>query len=612
MPQVIQNANLGVVKFPLLSSLVGRTPMSDSRVQAGATGSSTDSSKSFSQPSLLYGENVLPTNWGYTSINYDVPAPKYLRGAGGVGQGALIESDIANNLTEVITRELVPVKAVDGSVGICYLVLGKMGSVDQWIYSIRLYSFSQSTIPGKQDFWDSLGTTTVLTIAKTEQVLYNISYAEANSATYICVNFTAETKASSYIFRFTSIKSQAAAITTINFVDNYPSKTAATAAEIKNCVRAITSSQGQLILADQQQVYWSAVANPLDFKPDVVTGAGSGVPIGLQGTIVTLGSLANGFAVYSTGAIVKARATGNAGFPYTFYQSQISSGISSSRDVAIAQENYVNTSEGVVSISIAKDSAINSELTDFLASKIFEYWDINTDTRYTEQLVDRLDTRLTAIQDRYFIVSYKRKSDNYFYYAIIYDIVLNKFGKIAYPHYAITTFNFDTEGELKSYEDLNQAGTVNEYNYDLFNPSSFNSLRDGVRSFNARGNRIIALLGVDSELALVNPSYGVKSFNSYLVLGKFSTSKSNTSTLHSISVDGVYPDTLVTVLPTLDGSMHTEASHQYVAPYPLAAKADGVTGSYYGRKSAKGFLIALTGSFHATYLEAVLEVQGRR
>jgi hypothetical protein len=397
------------------------------------------------------------------------------------------------------------------------------------------------------------------------------------------------------------------------FVDDYPPISSYFNPD--DCVRTLAVSQGQLIVADAYNVYWSSLSNYLDFKPSVTTGAGSGMPTGLQGRIIAVASILNGIIVYGTANIIKGRATGNSLYPYQFVESDTASGISNPDDISLGQHHYVNTSEGVVGVTLTGDSGVNAELTEFITSKVFEYWDWTESKLVSERLINSVDIHMKSIQDRYLIISYKRKDDNYYTHAIVYDIVLKKFGKISYPHLAVATFNFDTEGELRPISDFGGAiaNTTNSYHsYSSFPPYQYSSTRDGSETPNARNNRIIALLGAAGELCVISPSYNTISFNSLIVLGKFQGGKSMSATMQELVLDGVNYNTKVTVTGSYSGNTASDIVQEFVTTSPIPDTAVGDTATYYGRITAKTFIAAVSGSFHLTYGEAKIEPAGRR
>jgi hypothetical protein len=296
-------------------------------------------------------------------------------------------------------------------------------------------------------------------------------------------------------------------------------------------------------------------------------------------------------------------------------ESDTASGISNPEDIALGQQHYANTSEGIVEITLNRDSGVNTELTEFVTSKVFEYWDWTASKLVTERLISSVDICMKAIQDRYLVISYKRKADKYYTYAIVYDLVLKKFGKITYPHLDVATFNFDTEGELKPVSDFGEAvtNTTNSYySYSSFPPYQYASARDGSETPNARNNRIIALLGAAGELCVISPSYNTVSFNSLIVLGKFQGSKSMSATMQELVLDGVNYNTKVMVTGSYSGNTASDILQEFVTVSPIPDTAIGDTATYYGRLTAKTFIAAVSGSFHLTYGEAKIESAGRR
>lgn len=632
MATAIQNVELGIVKYPLLSSLASRFPMSN---QANANTARTDprgAGSEATKPSLLYGENILPTSWGYTSVRADtVLMQKDLLGTAVAGEYPdIITEDKHTARKGKYQYQLIQITGVDLKQYMLLLEISFNKQADHTLKATATYRvYSQGYVPGSFDTWS------VPYVYDLGVVAYVTNGADADwEASYVYpvpyISTAAPRKETLILISFRYLDS--AGVDTVNgtlmsytgniatplftkdsapFVDDYPVISTSTTPD--EAIRTIAVSQGQLIGADAYNVYWSSISDYLDFKPSISTGAGSGTPAGLQGRIVAVCSVLQGIVVYSTSNIVKGRATGNSLYPYQFVEAETASGISHPRDVAVSQQNYANTSEGVVAISQTTDSAVNAELTEFITSKLYEYWDWDANKLVVEKLTSSVETRLVCIQDRYLVISYKRPDADYYDFAFIYDIVLKKFGKIAYPHLAVSTFNFDTEGELRPISDFAGAITKGTYHsYTSFPPYQFVSTRDGSDTPNARNNRIIALLGIYGELCVLSPSYNTASFNSLLVLGKFQTSKANTTTMYELTLDGIGYNTKIQAIGSYSGSTAADTIQEFVPNVKLADLPAGDTATFYGRITAKTFITAITGSFHITYGEAKLEVAGRR
>lgn len=639
MATAIQNVELGIIKFPLISSLASRYPISN---QANASASRSDpkgSGSESSKPSMLYAENVLPTSWGYTSVRADTV----------LMQKDLLGTAVNNEFPDIITEEklaapkgkyiwrLLEITGLDLKQ---YMVLMELEhTIVSYLVEATTYYrtdakvsfryYHQGVVPGSFDTWSvpySYELGTVALHGTTQPLDYAairfpyVSVAAPKRESLILISYSVlgsgNNEINGTLFSFTgAINTPAFTFDKDPFVDNYPHINAngINGLNPEECVRTLAVSQGQLITADAYNVYWSSLSDYLNFKPSVTTGAGSGTPTGLQGRIITVESITNGIVVYSTSNMIKGRATGNALYPYQFVEADTASGISHPDDVASGQVHYVNTSEGVVSVTITGDSGVNTELTEFVSSKVFEYWDWSASTLVSERLISSVDILMKAIQDRYLVVSYKRQGDVYYSHALVYDIALKKFGKITYPHLDIATFNFDTEGELRPVSDFGVTVTTSTYHtYSSFPPYQYSSARDGSETPNARNNRIIALLGAAGELCVISPSYNTVSFNSLILLGKFQGFKSQAATMHELTLDGVNFNTKVNMLASYTGNTATDAVQPFISNIPITDTAMGDTATYYGRLTAKTFIAAISGSFHLTYGEAKLEQAGRR
>ncbi len=271
-------------------------------------------------------------------------------------------------------------------------------------------------------------------------------------------------------------------------------------------ILAITSSSNYLILTDGVKIYWSSTIDPQDFIPSQITGAGSGNPTDLEGLIVSLVPLNNGYAVYSAVNVVIASYSQNAKFPWIFRGANNSKGIVNTDHVTSGESgnNYAWTSAGLQKITATGAVTIMPEVSDFLAGKEFEDFNTTINTLQSIILTVPMKVKLAFTGARYLVVSY---GINSLTHAVIYDTALSRWGKLKVEH----TYCFDVTLNTDS----------------------------GTNSNAASMGKTLGLLRSNGEVTICNFDAGVIAPDSVIILGKFQVSRSRLTTLQEIELECV-------------------------------------------------------------------------
>lgn len=198
----------------------------------------------------------------------------------------------------------------------------------------------------------------------------------------------------------------------------------------------VVASSGYLIAYTKEAVAWSSTIDPLDFVPSSVTGAGGGNIAGIDGEMVFITKNTLGILIYSNGNIVAGTYTGNAQFPFKFREVDNSEGGLSLDKVAYesnSPQQFAFSKAGIQAITSQRSETILPDVTDFLSGKRFE--DFNEATNQYE-ITDlssgqTMLKKVKLISARYLVISYGVTS---FTHALVYDLGLQKLGKIKIDH----------------------------------------------------------------------------------------------------------------------------------------------------------------------------------
>jgi hypothetical protein len=336
-------------------------------------------------------------------------------------------------------------------------------------------------------------------------------------------------------------------------------------------VLGITYSMGYLIAWTNNQVSWSSTIDPTDFTPSLITGAGGGGVESARGGINLCFSHTQGFIVYTTSNAVAALYSGNAQYPFNYREIVGSGGLDSINQIAFdanSGNHYAYTTSGMQLISTTQTQTVLPELTDFIAGKLFEDYDEVTDTFYTLALSSTMQKQITAVSDRYLVVSYGISSLTH---AVVYDLTNKRWGKLKIPH-------------------------IMCFEYQISNP--------GVTEIPRQS---IAFLQTDGTVKSVDFSITSANSNGVLCLGKYQFVRQRTLQLDEIHLENVPEGTSITLydLAALDGK-------NSVKYYPELLDSNGLYRRYGSRAVGINHSLVLRGSFSLVSLVLAFSIHAKR
>ena len=531
MAQFTHRIDLTKSNFPLLSSEMGRTVLvSNSR--------STPTNEASNPPEVLYMHNVMPTVRGLQSVGFSelVAAP--------------IGVDAVNNLAGLIT-----VSFSHNSLG-SYTASVKMHIAYRVTAGLAFYVARTTDATWTKDS----GTLT----SNIEPTVANV-----NGVSYVLTDFD-----------------------TVSTVEHTNKKLVAVAFIGSTfTVVGITEAFGYLIAWESNgtTVAWSSLINPLDLTPSAATGSGNGKVEKLKGKIIICAANSTGFIIYSQYNAVAAVYTGNKQFPFKFIAIENSRGLSDPADALgslypsrflLAEDSdsyshFVYTAgAGLQLINTKEAKNILPAVSDFLSGKVIEDFDETTKTfSITNVATDEtLNKRLSFIGGRYLIVSYGITELTH---ALIYDILLEKVGKIKYTHISA----------IEQTRDISVVGNQGrEY------PNSNIALMDKTGLV-----KVVTLNSIDVTRSGV------------LILGKYQWHRDRFLTLQRVTAENVESTDSFsfTDLASLDG--------RNISSQVIGVETVGVGYREFAlRSSAKNHSLAFIGSFILNSLELLFTLGGRR
>jgi hypothetical protein len=237
---------------------------------------------------------------------------------------------------------------------------------------------------------------------------------------------------------------------------------------------------------------------------------------------------------------------------------------------------------------------ISAELNDFLAGRQWEYWDAAT-----KQIVHVLsgatefNVKVAYIGNRYLVISYSVTSSDLYQYALVFDTVLKRWGKLKFDHVDCFSYSYpNVFGDL-AYEDLTTVS------YEDFGAATYADLSEGLTS-SPPSKKVLAFLKPTGAVHLALMTYNKEEATQLgvAIFGKFQLLRNRMITLQYIDFEGIYrdevtliPDIVATVLTALDGKNLTPA-------YPLVLTKNSVRMQRYAKRvTGVNISLALEGSF---------------
>lgn len=368
-------------------------------------------------------------------------------------------------------------------------------------------------------------------------------------------------------------------------------------------INGICGANGFLLAWDDDNtIYRSTAANPLDFTPAPELGSGSGIPEDIRGKIVVCLPIANGFVVYTTANAVAAMFQQNIQYPFIYREVEGSSGVVSADHVSWQDnlgEHYVWTIAGMQKLNKSKAISVFPEVTDFLVAKIFEDFNTATNQFNISKLTTQLNVHVTVVGARFIVISYGINSSE-FTHAIIHDLAYKRFGKIKINHvdcFAFFVPNLSGEITWEMLEGLS---------WDDLGSTSWADFATQV-STQETPKEILAFMGKDGKVSVTNFDLNHTDDEGVIVLGKYQFVRERMIQMDEINIENINEDAnfSVALLSSINGKTISSVS----VPF-LSLSVDGYR-QYKSDKVAKNHSLAIKGTFHIHTLEMFFHVHGR-
>lgn len=487
---------LNSASLPMVSVLQTRTvvqPQLDINVRTPRNPNSPEGYTDYSIPQVLYCENAVPTGEGFQSVGYGTVIPE-IPGSTLFDQAITLRDANENNFL------------LSPAGGINYIYRADVGT---WVASTAV-----AAVPGSL-----------------------ITRAYVNGRTFVCYEGLG-------VYEYDSLAGTYNKQTLIGLTD----------AE----TRGIGSSSNYLLAFTVLEVHWSSLVDPLDFTPSLSTGAGFAIPQDVKARITAVLGTAGGFIVYTAKNAVAAVYTNNSRAPFSFKEVSNAGGISSYEQVTSEQSSgpqYAWTTGGLQKISIQGAESISAEVNDFIAGQLWEYYDKPTHALVQQYAANsEFAVKLAFISSRWLIISYRTTdSGNSYNYALVYDIILKRWGKLKLAHVDCFYYPYPVSSNPLSYTQLAPKG------YDDL-VGGYDDLVSKVTS-DPLSKLSIGFLTESGEVKIAKMSYSKDDpHDAVVVFGKFQMVRASMITMQQMDIESVWPGTVLGtpeyaayVIPSLDG-----------------------------------------------------------
>lgn len=418
MSKLTASATLAATQLPLLSRhtkqpvIIGKYDINYNKQVAGNT---QDEDKETTIPTLVYGENILPTTYGYKAVGY-----------------------------ETVLDEISPTAEIQSIHQV------SLGTGETYLYAYVI----DATTPANTGHWiveyDYIGKSAVWTQLANETITF------AGTGTLIT---SAIVNGRAFIF-FEGTKCKE--ITTGAIAD--VTLTGLTA----SAIIGIFASSGYLLAWTLDTIHNSSLDDPADFAPSSVTGAGSKQLQEARGRLMYCKDAYSGFIVYTDLNAIYAQYSNDFREPFIYRKIDNSAGIAGPEDIFYGDSSIHYIRTGAIFAKIVKNalSVVLTEFNSALASAVIETF--NTSTKELEEAqVASIDTKLTYVNSGLLLASYKADTDTVYQYALYYNAELNRYGKLSYPHAFAALWPFDTIWMYSTVGDYGEA-LVSDMDMDTY------------------------------------------------------------------------------------------------------------------------------------------------
>lgn len=402
---------LNNARFPLVSTHAQRAafvPGLDSAPRTPRAFVGGEESADYNTAQVIYAENVMPTAQGVHSVGYE----------------QIIAPTVNTDFDSIFA-----LRDADENT-----VLYSPSHGQNYVYDDVVGAWSSDTIAS---IWAPtvLGTGSDPTTSK-------VTYAYVDGYTFVCYSRLKSNDVTpvdmSIMVWDSATKSL---IPATSLITNIPF-TAGT-------IDGISSSNGYLVMWSGLEIAWAPFNGTsfdyTSYANGAYTGAGRQTPEDVQGPITAIINVSGGFIAFTTrNAIAASYSSQSIIAPWVFREIPDAGGLES-YEQATVEGNLgavvAYTSAGVQKLSLNSAQFVHPEVSDFIAGRNIERFLFDAISLYQGSTTLDFYTKLSAIGNRYIVVSYGTFPGIYSF-ALVHDIALNRWGRLRMVHRDCFYYNY--------------------------------------------------------------------------------------------------------------------------------------------------------------------------
>lgn len=292
-------------------------------------------------------------------------------------------------------------------------------------------------------------------------------------------------------------------------------------------IDGVAASNGYLLLWSGLTIAWAPFntdTNSFDwtlYRNGAFTGAGYQIPEAIAGNITAVASTAGGFIMFTaTNAVAATYHANNINAPWVFREIPGAGGVKTYEHLTVDSSLgsvYAYTSAGMQKISLNSATGIFPDIDDFIKSGTYEVY--VGDTSPLQEIFTPLPlrVRLTCVNNRYLCLSYGEDfgPDSNYEFILIYDLTLERWGKIKTPSVHRDCFSFESSTASDLYSDIGMVsadGSIYQCDMSLYSGAAKGVLILGrlqlARSRNTQINSVeLADITSSNTQVYIQPSY---------------------------------------------------------------------------------------------------------
>lgn len=307
-------------------------------------------------------------------------------------------------------------------------------------------------------------------------------------------------------------------------------------------IDGISSSNGYLLVWSGLEIAW-AFFNGTDFNYEIYaagsfTGSGNQIPEDIQGPITAILGISGGFVAFSARNCISANYHSQTiQSPWVFKEVTDAGGLESYEQATVESslgKLMAYTSAGLQTITLNSAEHAHPAIADFFTRREVELYDFDTHMLSTVALSADTFVKLTAVGNRYIVISYGFFT-GIFSFALIYDIALARWGKIRLRHRDCFAYNY----ALESANSVAYAALL-DVTYQALAEVAYGDLsipQDVITP----APRALAFLTEDGTVQLA--SWAARPIDpldaSVVILGRVQLTRKNNIQLNRVEIDGL-------------------------------------------------------------------------